>query len=140
MLRYLTAYVCTAFILFPIDLIWIGGIAKNFYRDGLGSLMAERPNIAVAVAFYVLYVVGLVLFVVGPALTANAWRQAAMWGALFGFFAYATYDLTNLATLQGFPARVAVVDMIWGTVLSCASCTGGFFLSRFVLEKLGAAN
>ncbi len=138
MLRFFAAYVCTAAILFPLDLAWIGGIARNFYRDGLGPIMAERPNIGVAVAFYVLYVVGLSLFVVVPALTANAWKHALVWGALFGFFAYATYDLTNLATLAQFPARIAIVDMAWGTFLSSVSCTAGFFLARFVLNKLGA--
>ena len=137
MLRFFTAYVCTAAILFPLDLIWIGAIAKNFYRDGLGPIMAEKPNIAVAVAFYVLYVVGLCLFVVVPALTENAWKHAVLWGALFGLFAYATYDLTNLATLTQFPARIAIVDMAWGTFLSSVSCTAGFFIARFVLARLG---
>ena len=138
MIRFFAAYVCTAAVLFPLDLVWIGGIARGFYRDGLGPIMAERPNIAVAVAFYVLYVVGLTLFVVGPALTANAWKHALLWGTLFGFFAYATYDLTNLATLAQFPARVAIVDMAWGAFLSGVSCTAGFFIARFVLERLGA--
>ena len=138
MLRFFAAYVCTAAIFFPLDLMWIGGVARGFYRDGLGPILAERPNIAVAVAFYVLYVVGLALFVVAPALSANAWKHALLWGGLFGFFAYATYDLTNLATLAQVPARVAIVDLAWGTFLSAVSCTSGFFIARFVLDKLGA--
>ena len=130
MLRFFTAYVCTAAILFPLDLIWIGGIARNFYRDGLGPIMAEKPNIGVAVAFYVLYVVGLCLFVVVPALTENAWKHALLWGALFGLFAYATYDLTNLATLKNWPMIVSVVDMAWGAFVTALAATGGYLAVR----------
>jgi uncharacterized membrane protein len=138
LLRYLTAYVSTAAILFTLDLLWIGRIAADFYKDGLGPIMLERPNIAVAVAFYVLYVIGLVLFVVGPALSGGGWRQALLWGALFGLFAYGTYDLTNLATLRDFPLRVAAVDMAWGTALSGISAAGGVAVARWILARLGA--
>jgi uncharacterized membrane protein len=138
MIRFFAAYVCTAAVFFPIDLIWIGGIARDFYRRGLGSLMSDQPNIPVAVVFYILYAVGLTLFAVMPGLTQGSWRVAAMWGGLFSFFAYATYDLTNLATLKGFPWQVALVDMAWGTVLGAFACALGCVIARFVLERLGA--
>ncbi len=138
MIRFLTAYVCTVLVLIPLDLAWIAGMASGFYKRGLGDLLSEQPNIPVAVAFYALYGVGLVLFAVQPGLAQNSWRVAAMWGGLFGFFAYATYDLTNLATLKGFPWHVAAVDMLWGTFLSAVVSAMGLVISRYVLARLGA--
>ncbi|TAK98124.1 MAG: DUF2177 family protein [Rhodospirillaceae bacterium] len=137
MLRYLTAYVCTTTIHFTVDMIWIGYLARDIYRAGMGPIMRDPINIPVAVLFYVIYAIGLVLFAVGPALNSGAWRTALVWGALFGFFTYATYDLTNLATLQQFPATMAMIDLAWGTILSACSATGGFFVARQILSKLG---
>src|SRR5437764_1291414 len=111
MLRFLVAYVCTAAVYFPTDLIWIGIVAQKFYRDEMGPLLNAQPKIAVGVAFYVLYTIGLVTFAVGPALNHGSWRTAALWGAAFGFFAYMTYDLTNLAIVNGFTWTVALVDL-----------------------------
>jgi uncharacterized membrane protein len=138
MLRYLTAYVCTAFIIFPIDMVWIGYLGRDIYRRGMGEILATQPNIPAAVAFYVIYTIGLVIFAVGPAMANGSWRTAMIWGALFGFFAYATYDFTNLATLKSFPFAMAMIDLAWGTVVSAVSATGGFFVTRFVLSRLGA--
>jgi uncharacterized membrane protein len=138
MLRYLTAYVCTTFIHFPIDLVWIGYLGRDMYRRGLGPIMADQINIPAALAFYLIYAVGLVVFAVGPALASGSWRTALLWGALFGFFTYATYDFTNLATLQAFPLPMALIDLAWGTFVSAVSSTGGFLVARFVLSRLGA--
>lgn len=126
----LIAYGATALVFFGLDFLWLGTVANSFYRGQLGPLMAEQVNIPVAALFYALYVVGLVIFAVAPALAAGSWKTALVYGALFGFFAYATYDLTNLATLRDWPAALSVVDLIWGTVLSGTSATLGYLITR----------
>lgn len=138
MLRYLTAYVCTTFIHFPIDLLWIGYLGRDIYRRGMGPILVDQVNIPAALAFYFIYAVGLVIFAVGPALANGSWRTALIWGALFGFFAYATYDFTNMATLTHFPLSMALIDLAWGTFMSAVAATGGFLVARFVLTRLGA--
>lgn len=117
-MKALLSYLMLAGILLVLDLIWIGILARDFYRSGLGSLMAENVNMAAAFGFYLIYSIGLFFFVVHPALATGDWRNAAMMGALFGLVAYATYDLTNLAVVKGFPLDMAVVDMAWGATVS----------------------
>lgn len=112
------AYIATLLAFTLIDLVWLGVIAKRFYRRELGPLIADPINWAAGVAFYVIFAVGIVIFAVAPALDAGGVLRAGLFGALFGFFAYATYDLTNLATTKGFPLKLALVDMVWGTVLT----------------------
>lgn len=100
-----------------LDAIWLGLIAQPFYQAQIGFLLAKNPNWLAAGAFYLLYVAGLVFFVVGPALrSGTALPRAAMRGAVFGLIAYATYDLTNLATLDRWPLLVTMVDLVWGTL------------------------
>ena len=108
-----------------LDIVWLGVIAKPFYQQGIGHLMAERPNIAVAALFYLVYAAGLVIFVVVPGGETAGWGRTLTMGALFGFFAYATYDLTNLATLRDWPAGLAALDLAWGTFVSAASVAAG---------------
>jgi uncharacterized membrane protein len=103
-----------------VDGIWLGAVARTFYRRHLGFLMAERPNWTAAVAFYLIYVLGVTVFAVLPGADAGSIGEAAWRGALFGLVAYATYDLTNAATLRGWPNVVTLVDMAWGTVLTTA--------------------
>jgi uncharacterized membrane protein len=98
-----------------LDALWIGVVANRFYKDNLGPLLLDKPNMIAALSFYVVYVFGVVLFAIIPAESVGS---AAVYGAALGFVAYATYDLTNLATLKGFPLRVVVVDMLWGTLLT----------------------
>lgn len=129
-MTYLIAYVATAVVFFALDFVWLGTVANRFYRGQLGPLMAEQVNIPVAAAFYALYVVGLVIFSVAPALATGSWKTALLYGALFGFFAYATYDLTNLATLRDWPPMLSVVDLIWGTALSGTAATLGYLITR----------
>lgn len=128
----LIAYVVCLVIFFAFDFVWLGTVALNFYRSQLGGLLMEKPNLPVAAAFYALYVIGLVYFCVLPALNAGSWTLALVNGALFGFFAYATYDLTNLSTLVNWSAAVSVVDLIWGTVVSAATATLGFWATGWV--------
>jgi uncharacterized membrane protein len=117
-MRSAVAYGVALVTMVALDFLWLGLIARSLYRDALGPLMADPANLWAAGAFYLLYPVGLVVFVVRPDAGAGA---VAARGALFGLLAYATYDLTNLATLKGFPASIAVIDMLWGAVISAAA-------------------
>lgn len=101
-----------------IDAVWLSVVANKFYKDQLGPLLLEKPNMVAAVLFYVIFVVGIVVFAVMPAVAAGDWKVALGYGALLGLVAYATYDLTNLATLKGFPVKIVIVDLIWGTLLT----------------------
>lgn len=101
-----------------LDFIWLGTVAKTFYRTQIGKLLLDKPNMTAAVLFYAIYVVGIVTFVISPALEKGSLSYALTRGALFGFVAYATYDLTNLATMKGFTSKVVAVDLLWGTVLT----------------------
>ncbi len=115
---------------FVIDLVWLGVVARGFYQTQMGHLMRANVNWAAAVVFYLIFVSGIVLFVVGPAVDKQSFGQALLFGALFGLVTYAAYDLTNLATLEGFPLKVAVVDMVWGMVL-CGSISAVTYLASF---------
>lgn len=101
-----------------LDFIWLGTVAKTFYRSQIGKLLLDKPNMTAAVLFYAIYVVGVVSFVISPALEKGSLSYALSRGALFGFVAYATYDLTNLATMKGFTTKVVVVDLAWGAFLT----------------------
>ncbi|MGB4967831.1 MAG: DUF2177 family protein [Candidatus Saccharimonadales bacterium] len=103
-----------------LDFIWLGTVAKTFYRSQIGKLLLDKPNMTAAVLFYGLYVVGVVTFVVTPALEKGSLSYAVTRGALFGLVAYATYDLTNLATIKGFTTKIVMVDLLWGVCLTAA--------------------
>jgi uncharacterized membrane protein len=132
MKRYLMLYILTAIVFVPLDLLWLNFVAKDFYRSRLGDLVLAQPNLTPAILFYVFYVVGIVVFALGPADAAGEWRTALIYGALFGFFAYVTYDLTNLATLRGWSTAVTVVDIAWGTMLTGLASTAAFFIANAI--------
>lgn len=113
-----------------LDALWLTVIANKFYKSQIGSLLLEKPNMVAAVVFYVIYVIGVVVFALLPALEKDSWQYAAGLGALFGFVAYATYDLTNLATLKGWPVKLVIVDLVWGTLLSATVATVSFFIIK----------
>lgn len=120
-----------AFIVFlVIDALWLGLVAPKFYKTYLGHLMADKPNFIVAAVFYLVFLFGLVYFVINPAVEANSVSQLLISAALFGFVTYATYDLTNMATLKEWPAIVTVVDLLWGTFISTAVSLVTFLLVR----------
>ena len=125
MSKYFATYAATFTVMLVLDMLWLGVVAKSFYQAGIGHLMADRPVIPVAAAFYVMYAAGLVFFAVVSTETSLGFAKTALYGALFGFFAYATYDLTNLATLKNWPVSLALVDMAWGTVVSGVSAVAG---------------
>jgi uncharacterized membrane protein len=112
-----------------IDLIWLGVVARSFYQGQLGHLMRANVNWAAAFAFYALFVAGIVVLVVWPAVERQSLQHALLMGALLGLVTYAAYDLTNLATLEGFPLTVAVVDLAWGAVLCASVSTITYLLS-----------
>lgn len=114
-----------------IDAAWLSVVANKFYKSQLGPLLLEKPNMIAAVLFYVVFVVGVVVFAVMPAVAAGNWKLALGLGALLGLVTYATYDLTNLATLKNFPVKVVIVDLIWGVVLTGTVAT----LTYFVVDR-----
>lgn len=113
-----------------IDFIWLGFIAKKLYYSEMGSILLEKPNALAALLFYVIYVIGVVLLVVNPALEKGAWQHAAIYGGILGAVAYATYDLTNLATLKGFSPKIVVIDIVWGALLTAVVATVTYFAVR----------
>ena len=130
MVQYLTAYVVTAVVFLGIDFVWLSKIAKRFYYDRLGELLLDKPNLGAAVAFYAIYVVGIIIFAIAPALREQSASTALVYGALFGFFAYATYDMTNYATLRNWSLTVSLVDIAWGTLLTGVSAFLGYLGTR----------
>lgn len=119
-MAFLKFYFISLPIFVAMDLIWIGVIAKNFYKDQIGFLMTSEVRWGAAVLFYALYIFGLVFFAIMPSFREGDWIKALVSGALFGLICYATYDLTNLATLTGWPVKMVVYDLIWG------ACVSGF--------------
>ena len=117
-----------------LDLLWLGVIAKTLYQQGIGHLMAERPNLLVAVLFYALFAFGLLVIAIVPNAATAGWAKTALSAALFGFFAYATYDLTNLATLKHWPIGLSLIDITWGTLVSAVSAAAG----KAALDRFGA--
>jgi uncharacterized membrane protein len=128
----LIAYGFTAVAFLIMDGIWLGLVARGFYKSQMGDLMSPNPSIAAAAAFYLIFVFGLVWFAVSPALASGSWTTALVNGAMLGLIGYATYDLTNLAVMRGYPTSLAFVDLAWGTVVSAAAATVGFYATRAI--------
>jgi uncharacterized membrane protein len=125
--KYLSACLATAVVMIALDMLWLGVIAKPLYQNGLGHLMAERPNWVAALAFYGLYTMGLMLFAIVPNAAGPGWLKTGATAAMFGLIAYATYDLSNLATLKDWPVGLSLIDMAWGATLSAVAATAGRF-------------
>lgn len=125
-------YLIALLIFFAIDMVWLGVISKNFYKGQLGFLMRPDVNWAAAVIFYLLFIGGLVFFVIDPAIEKKSLLFAALAGAFFGLVTYATYDLTNLATVKNWPLLVTIVDLIWGMLLSSAVSVGTFLIMKYI--------
>ncbi len=132
-MTYAVAYVATALGFLVLDIIWLGFVAKNLYQREIGHLLLEDFNMVAAFAFYLMFIAGVVIFAVAPALQAGSWKTALLFGALFGFFTYATYDLTNLATLKGWSTTMTVVDIAWGAVLTSVSSVIGYTATRSLI-------
>ena len=130
--RYFVAFIAAAVVFGGLDFLWLGTIAQKLYQQEIGGLLLERPRLDAAIAFYVVYLIGLVFFAVRPGLETRSLARTLGHAALFGFVAYATYDLTNLATLKGFSAKVAAADLIWGLVVSSAASAAAFLAAGAV--------
>ncbi len=127
---YIKIYLITLVVFFAVDIFWLGFVARNLYKDQLGFIMADKTNWPAAIIFYMVYIIGLIFFALNPALKEGSLMYAALIGAFFGFITYATYDMTNLATLKNWPIFVTVVDIIWGTFLGSATTSISFLIIR----------
>jgi len=123
LLKYFGIYLTFLIALVAIDLVWLLGVAKNLYRDQMGDLMASEPKLVAGLAFYLIYALGVCIFVILPAISKQSLIYALQYGALFGFLCYMTYDLTNLAVVRNFPTQLAFIDMAWGSFVT-AICAG----------------
>jgi uncharacterized membrane protein len=128
--KILLAFLLTTLVFFAIDLVWLGLVAKGFYARNMGDLLADKVKWPAALLFYAIYIAGIMLFVVFPAVEKGSFVQAIYMGALLGLLCYATYDLTSYALIKGFPLNVVVVDLIWGMVL-----TGGVSAASFAIVR-----
>jgi uncharacterized membrane protein len=120
-------------VFFAIDMVWLGLVAKKFYNQHIGFLMKPDITWYAAIIFYLLFIVGLITFVISPAIEKQSWMHAVIYGAFFGLVTYSTYDLTNLATMKDWPVIVTVVDLVWGTVLSASVSV----ITYIIANKIG---
>jgi uncharacterized membrane protein len=130
---YLKLYALTVPVFFIIDLIWLGIVAKGFYQKNLKYILSPNVNWTAAIIFYLMYIAGILIFAVVPGVAKDSVRHAVLWGALFGFFTYATYDLTNLALLKDWPLNIVVVDILWGMVLCTLVSTISFYIAKWLI-------
>lgn len=129
---FASAYIGSALAMLVLDIIWLTTMVPRVYKPALGDLLADPPNLWVAGVFYLLYVVGVVVFVVLPALGQQNWLMALGAGALLGLVAYGTYDFTNLSTLRNWPVGLSLIDVAWGTMLTAATATAGYFAASWL--------
>lgn len=130
---FIKLYAIALPVFFALDMVWRGLVAKNCYAKQIGFLMQTNTQWSAAILFYLLFIAGLVLFVIIPATEKHSWIHAALFGALFGLVTYATYDLTNLATLKDWPLAITIIDLIWGSFLAAAVSVGTYIIA----SKLG---
>jgi uncharacterized membrane protein len=125
-------YIVVLVVFLAIDAAWLSNAGRLVYAPEIGALLKDKPNLSVAFLFYALFALGLLVFVVQPALAQPGYVKALLWGGFFGLVAYATYDLTNLATMKGFTTKIAIIDMAWGTFLSAVVSAGSVWVLRLL--------
>lgn len=130
MSQFLVAFVAALVAFCVCDFVWLGFVAKDFYRGQIGALLRDPPNWGAAALFYPLYAAGVVFFCVEPAVAQGSFGRALGTGLLLGLLCYATYDLSNLATLKGWTASIVVVDVLWGAAVTAAAASAGYFAAR----------
>jgi uncharacterized membrane protein len=130
--RYVVLYLATLFVLIPIDFLFLGLVAKDFFTSQVGNMLGEI-RLAPAILFYLLYVVGIVIFVSGPA--AANWQSTLLYGALFGLFCYATFELTSMSLLKNWSWAVVIVDICWGTFVTAVASTAGLVIANWLTPK-----
>ena len=131
--RYAVLYLATLFVLVPLDFLFLGIVAKDFFTSQVGNMLGEIKLLP-AVLFYLLYVAGVVIFVSGP--PSATWQTTLLFGALFGLFCYATFDLTSLALLKHWSWAVAVVDITWGAFVTAVSSTAGLLVANWLVPRV----
>lgn len=129
-MEIIKTYAISFVTFFLIDIVWLVVVARKLYQKELGYIMSEKPNWIVAALFYLIFIAGLIFFVINPALEKNSWTYALLVGMLFGLITYSTYDLTNLATLKDWPIKITIIDLIWGTSLGGLVSTITFFILK----------
>ena len=137
MIKYVAAYLGAGLTFAAIDFVWLTTMTDRLYKPVLGPIMADKPDMKAAVAFYLISIAGTVFLAIAPALKEGNWTRAAINGAVLGFVAYATYDLTNQATLAVWQTKLTIIDLIWGTTLTMLSATGGYFAARWAEGRFG---
>jgi uncharacterized membrane protein len=133
--KLILSYALTAVVFFAIDLVWLGFAARGIYQRYLGHLLSEQVNWTAAIIFYLLFIVGIFIFAIMPAVEKESITRALILGALFGFFTYATYDLTNLATLKDWPLTIVLVDIAWGATLTAIVSMSGYAIVTWVMGE-----
>lgn len=131
-MNYIKTYLVTFVIFFAIDIVWLGFVAKKMYAKYLGYIMSPKVNWTAAILFYLVFIAGLIFFALNPALQKESFTYALLAGAFFGFITYATYDMTNLATLKDWPVIITVVDLLWGTFLCSATSSVSFLILKYL--------
>ncbi|MEN5364071.1 MULTISPECIES: DUF2177 family protein [Brevundimonas] len=137
MIKYVAAYLGAGLTFAAIDFVWLTTMTDRLYKPVLGPIMLDKPDMKAAVAFYLISIAGTVFLAIAPALKEGNWTRAAINGAVLGFVAYATYDLTNQATLAVWQTKLTIIDLIWGTTLTMVSATGGYFAARWAEGRFG---
>jgi len=135
MLKWIAAYLGTATAFAAIDYVWLTNMTDRLYRPVLGPILAPQPDLVAAVIFYIIYIGGIVFLAIAPALKAGSWKRASLNGGVLGFVAYATYDLTNQATLVVWSVKLTVIDIAWGTTLTLLAATAGYFAASAVSRR-----
>jgi len=131
-IQWFKAYLLTLLVFLTVDFLWLGFIAKRFYHRYLGHFLSEEVNWAAAFLFYLIFIFGMLVFVIYPAIKADSGMQALWKGMLYGLVTYATFDLTNLALIKDWPATIVLVDLVWGIVLSGIVSTAGYGIGRWL--------
>ena len=127
MLKWIAAYIGTGVAFAAVDFVWLSTMTNRLYKPVIGPIMAAKPDMVAAVLFYLIYIGGIVFLAIAPALKEGLWTKAALNGAVLGFVAYATYDLTNQATLAVWDVKLTILDLIWGTFLTTVAASAGYF-------------
>jgi len=126
------SYLLTLVVFLAVDMLWLGVISKNLYNKYLGDFITDKVNWTAAIIFYLIFVVGISIFTIYPSVAKDSALNALLMGALFGLFTYATYDLTNLATIKGWPLKIVFIDILWGSLLSAIVSFSGFYIVKWL--------
>ncbi len=129
---FLKLFIVSFIVFFAVDMIWLGLIARKLYQNELGHILSDQVRWVPAMLFYVLFLIGLVLFVILPGVDKASIGYVMLYGALFGLITYATYDLTNLATLQNWPIKITIIDLAWGTFLGFSVSTVTYLINTII--------